>query len=68
MIWRALPSDAYTLTRVAHAAKRHWKYPEDWIRLSEEFYLKMGARRVGELAPAPRGRTLPLLVLEVSGR
>jgi hypothetical protein len=33
VIWRALPSDASTLTRVAHATKRHWKYPEDWIRL-----------------------------------
>ena len=33
VIRRALPSDAPALTRVAHAAKRHWKYPEDWIRL-----------------------------------
>ena len=33
VIRRALPSDALALTRVAHAAKRHWRYPEDWIRL-----------------------------------
>src|SRR5207249_5029517 len=32
VIRRALPADARALTRVAHAAKRHWKYPEDWIR------------------------------------
>ncbi len=32
VVRRGLPSDAPTLTRVAHAAKRHWKYPEDWIR------------------------------------
>ncbi|MEK7387650.1 MAG: GNAT family N-acetyltransferase [candidate division NC10 bacterium] len=150
VIRRALPSDAPALTRVAHAAKRHWKYPDGWIRLwrdaltvtpgfverhpvwcafrgaslagfyalsgegatrelehlwvlpahvgrgvgaqllahavamlreegarvlriasdpyAEGFYLAMGARRVGEVASAPRGRTLPLLVIEVSGR
>lgn len=27
----ANPDDAATLTAIAHAAKRHWKYPEDWI-------------------------------------
>src|SRR5437660_964351 len=32
VIRRALPADARALTRVAHTAKRHWKYPEDWIR------------------------------------
>jgi hypothetical protein len=38
---------------------------------AEGFYLKMGARRVGEWPSTPRGRTLPLLMLEVgpaSGR
>ena len=147
VIRRAWPADARTLTRVAHAAKRHWKYPEAWIRLwrdalsltppfverhpvycavagarvlgfyalsgagatrelehfwvlpahigrgvgtrmfvhavatlradgarecriasdpyAERFYLRMGARRVGEWPSTPRGRTLPLLVLEV---
>lgn len=147
VIRRALPSDAPALTRVAHAAKRHWKYPDGWIRLWREaltvtpefltrhpvgcavrgaslagfyalsgagparelehlwvlpahigrgvgarllghavamlradgarelriasdphavgFYLAMGARRVGEVASTPRGRMLPLLVLEV---
>lgn len=28
---RARPADAATLTRVAHAAKRHWRYPEELI-------------------------------------
>ena len=32
-ICRAAPSDADTLTRIAHAAKRHWGYPERWITL-----------------------------------
>ena len=30
-IRRADPQDADTLTEIAHAAKRHWKYPESWI-------------------------------------
>lgn len=30
-IARARPEDAETLTRIAHAAKRHWGYPESWI-------------------------------------
>ncbi|MGH7354528.1 MAG: GNAT family N-acetyltransferase [Candidatus Rokuibacteriota bacterium] len=145
MIRRALPRDAAALTRVAHAAKRHWRYPEPWIvrwregltltpgfierlpvycavegarvvgfyalsgrgaarelehlwvvparigaglgqQLLEHaratargdgarfvtiasdpyavgFYLRMGARRVGNVASMPRGRTLPLLLL-----
>ena len=28
---RAKPEDASTLTEIAHAAKRHWGYPEKWI-------------------------------------
>lgn len=35
-IRRAAESDAETLTAVAHAAKRHWKYPERWIELWSE--------------------------------
>jgi N-acetylglutamate synthase-like GNAT family acetyltransferase len=31
-IRRALPEEADTLTEIAHAAKRHWKYPESWIQ------------------------------------
>jgi len=27
----AKPEEANTLTRIAHAAKRHWGYPENWI-------------------------------------
>ena len=31
-IRRALPEDAATLTRIAHDAKRHWGYPEHWLK------------------------------------
>lgn len=31
-IRRANPEDADTLTEIAHAAKRHWNYPESWIQ------------------------------------
>lgn len=30
-IRRANPHEAESLTQIAHAAKRHWGYPEDWI-------------------------------------
>jgi len=30
-IVRAKPEDADALTKIAHAAKRHWGYPEHWI-------------------------------------
>jgi GNAT superfamily N-acetyltransferase len=30
-IVRARPEDADILTEIAHAAKRHWGYPETWI-------------------------------------
>jgi len=30
-IRRAKPVEAATLTEIAHAAKRHWGYPENWI-------------------------------------
>ena len=33
VVRRAAASEAPVLTRVAHAAKRHWKYPEAWITL-----------------------------------
>lgn len=144
-IERALPAHADTLTRLAHAAKRHWRYAEADIALwkdgltltpefiarhpvyaaraggdtvgfyaligegatrvlehfwvapahmgagigrrlfahaterlraegatalriesdpnAEAFYLRMGARRMGEVPSTPAGRTLPLLVL-----
>jgi GNAT superfamily N-acetyltransferase len=29
---RAKPEDAAVLTEIAHAAKRHWGYPERWIQ------------------------------------
>lgn len=31
-IRRATPAEAETLTTIAHAAKRHWGYPEKWIQ------------------------------------
>jgi len=31
-IVRAKPKDAEALTEIAHAAKRHWGYPERWIQ------------------------------------
>ena len=30
-IRRATPDEAATLTAIAHAAKRYWRYPEHWI-------------------------------------
>ena len=32
MLRRALPEDATTLTQIAVDAKRHWGYPEHWIK------------------------------------
>ena len=31
-IRRAAPDEADVLTEIAHAAKRHWGYPENWIQ------------------------------------
>src|SRR5947207_15333487 len=31
VIRRAQPDEAGALTELAHAAKRHWGYPESWI-------------------------------------
>ena len=31
-IRRAKPEEADALTEIAHAAKRHWGYPENWIQ------------------------------------
>jgi GNAT superfamily N-acetyltransferase len=33
LIRQAVPADAGVLTDIAHAAKRHWGYPEKWIAL-----------------------------------
>ena len=30
-IRRGTPDEAATLTAIAHDAKRHWRYPEEWI-------------------------------------
>jgi GNAT superfamily N-acetyltransferase len=34
---------------------------------AEGFYRRMGARRIGEIPSSPAGRTLPVLVVDVSG-
>jgi N-acetylglutamate synthase-like GNAT family acetyltransferase len=58
---QATPDDAAALTELAHAAKRHWGYPERWIELwkddltitpefvanSEVFVALLGAEIVG---------------------
>ncbi len=149
-IRRARPEESAALTEIAFAAKRHWDYPEEYIRLwrddltltpryiedhsvyaavegqvivgllalredaarieldhlwvtpghmhrkvgeklfrravqlaratgkpwleivsdpnAEGFYLKMGARRIGETQSKPAGRTLPLLVFNLQLR
>jgi ribosomal protein S18 acetylase RimI-like enzyme len=36
MIRRARPDESEALTRIAHAAKRHWGYPERWLGLWRE--------------------------------
>lgn len=33
LIRRATAADALALTEIAHAAKRHWGYPERWIEI-----------------------------------
>ena len=35
-IVRAKPEEAAGLTEIAHAAKRHWGYPESWIKKWED--------------------------------
>lgn len=32
LIRRASPEDIIALTQIAHEAKRHWGYPENWIK------------------------------------
>ena len=57
-IRRATPDEADTLTSIAHAAKRHWNYPEKWIEqwrsdltitpefiAKNEVYVAVGGRR-----------------------
>ncbi len=67
---RALPADAGELTAIAHAAKRHWGYPESWIHswessltLTPEFVgahpthvARSGGRIVGFCSVVVRGR------------
>jgi GNAT superfamily N-acetyltransferase len=44
-IRRARPDEARALTRLAYAAKRHWGYPEAWIRRWRAD-LSVSARRI----------------------
>jgi GNAT superfamily N-acetyltransferase len=54
----ARPEDAVALTAIAHAAKRHWGYPEEWI-----------ARWSGLLTITPEYlATHPVLVAVMAGR
>lgn len=36
VIRRARPADSSELTRIAHASKRHWGYPDEWLELWRE--------------------------------
>jgi GNAT superfamily N-acetyltransferase len=58
-IRRARPDEAAMLTEIAHAAKRHWGYPENWIRhwqpdltITPEFITK------NEMFVAVKGETI----------
>jgi GNAT superfamily N-acetyltransferase len=58
-------------TLFAHATERLRAEGVHTVRIesdpnAEGFYLKMGARRVGEVESSPAGRTLPVLVLTLS--
>lgn len=33
LLRRAVPADSETLTAIAHAAKAHWGYPQEWFEL-----------------------------------
>jgi GNAT superfamily N-acetyltransferase len=46
-IVRAKPEDADALTEIAHAAKRHWGYPENWMAAWREI-LTMRPEFIGE--------------------
>lgn len=35
-IRRAGPTDSEALTRIAHAAKRYWRYPEEYIQIWQD--------------------------------
>jgi len=59
-------TDADTLTAIAHAAKRSWRYPEEWIRLwSNELtvtpdFIERGGQVVGFDALSGTGSTREL--------
>ncbi|MDX1388513.1 MAG: GNAT family N-acetyltransferase, partial [Acidobacteriota bacterium] len=58
-IRRARPSEAGELTRIAHAAKRHWGYPEEWIALwSGDLTLTREFVEATPVYVAERGETL----------
>lgn len=65
----ATPDDAVTLTALAHRAKAHWGYPEEWLQLWDAdltftgAYLTAHRAFVAEIAGAPAG----VCVLEFDG-
>lgn len=55
-IRRATPADSLLLTELAHAAKRHWGYPERWIVLwREALTITPGFISANEVHVATRG-------------
>jgi ribosomal protein S18 acetylase RimI-like enzyme len=78
-IIRSEPDDAATLTDIAFAAKRHWGYPEKWIKhwramltiqpqfvvSCETYAAKVGDRLVGFYALVPEGSQMDLMHLWV---
>jgi GNAT superfamily N-acetyltransferase len=59
MIRRARTSDAGRLTAIAHAAKRTWGYPEQWIALwRDDLTVKRPFVRTHPVFCAVRGRTV----------
>lgn len=70
---RARPADAPFLTDVAHAAKRHWGYPEHWIAAwRDELTITAAAIRehtvfVARAADGPDAAILGFYVVSTAG-
>ncbi len=67
-IRRATTDDAATLTAIAHAAKRHWGYPEQWIESwSDQLTLSAAYLRKHEVhVSIVEGRPVGFYALEQS--
>ena len=64
----AVPGDAPELTAIAHAAKRHWGYPEEWIRLWGSSLTIMPAQVAAWYVPVARAGTRPVGFAALSTR